>query len=54
MRPRPAPMAVRMANSRRLPMARASSRLATLAHAMGEQNVFFDLEKSTKLLKSSM
>ena len=34
MRPRPAPIAARMAISRRLPMARASRRLATFAHAI--------------------
>jgi hypothetical protein len=34
MRPRPAPMAERMAISRRRPVARTSSRLATLAQAI--------------------
>ena len=34
MRPRPAPIAARIAISRRRPVARTSSRLATFAHAM--------------------
>ena len=38
MRARPAPMAVRMAISRRRPVARTSSRLATLAHAINSTN----------------
>ena len=54
MRPRPAPIAARMANSRLRPVARTSSRLATLAHAISSTSPTAPSIVSSELRASPM